>query len=353
MSSAFPKTEESLRNLYHFIVFYKQFICILNAVLSAEEKYYPNSNIESDYIWLVTKIEQIVKDKEFEYFASLNDFNKLATSLFSYEGKMNLKKFNFLKEVKLYKLYKPLIPLYSLDILNDEIKRAGFINYLLNKTGATLINHIEQFYDRIYLENNKKSYQLKEEEQRILIESNWHILEYAEQITTIKQKRLEEKISELEAIQTEQSLENLFQSSFRLIEEFIEDINLKNIVTNDLQQAKLCYQKHAYKATVLLCGGIIEAILKEAITSKNSNRPVEREFLAVINRAEQEGIIKQITADLSHVTRVYRNTTHIDTQKTIGLIEESDAYIAIKTLKNVCDNVIDWYKITKSCRNPI
>ena len=110
--------------------------------------------------------------------------------------------------------------MYSLDILNDEIKRAGFINYLLNKTGATLINHIEQFYERIYLENNKKSYQLKEEEQRILIESNWHILEYAEQITTIKQKRLEEKISELEAIQTEQSLENLFQSSFRLIEKF-------------------------------------------------------------------------------------------------------------------------------------
>lgn len=94
-------------------------------------------------------------------------------------------------------------------------------------------------------------------------------------------------------------------------------------------------------------------MLKEAIRSTNSNKPLEREFLTIINRAEQEGIIKQITADLSHVTRVYRNTTHIDTQKSIGLIEESDAYIAIKSLKNVCDNVLDWYKINKAYKNPI
>ena len=38
----------------------------------------PNSNIESDvYMACNKEFEQIVK-KKFEYFASLNDFNKLA-----------------------------------------------------------------------------------------------------------------------------------------------------------------------------------------------------------------------------------------------------------------------------------
>ena len=120
--------------------------------------------------------------------------------------------------------------------------------------------------------------------------------------------------------------------------------NIKEAITGYIAALS---EDGAYKATVLLCGGIIEAILKEAIALANRSKPVEREFLAVINRAEQEGIIKQITADLSHVTRVYRNTTHIDTQKSLGLIEESDASIAIKTLKNVCDDVINWYKTKK------
>ncbi|KAB8316962.1 hypothetical protein SD81_028010 [Tolypothrix campylonemoides VB511288] len=349
----FPQTEESLKNLYRFVVFYRHLICILKTVFSTEENYYENSHLESDYVWLVTKIEKVVKEQEFNFFSLLNDFDSIIYSTLCKEALsacgefVSNQKLSYQMGSK-YHLYKPLIPLYSLEILNNEAANERVFTFFNNYDLISNLETVYQFYNRIFIENDKKIYQLSEEEQKILIESHCHLLAYAEQISKRKTEKLEQKINQLEEVQKEQSIERFFQSSFRLIEEFIEDSHLKNIVREDLNSARFCFTNGAYKATVLLCGGIIEAILKEAIASGKNSKPIEREFLAIINSSDQEGIIKQITADLSHVTRVYRNTTHIDTQKSVGLIEESDASIAIKTLKNVCDDVLDWYKRIKA-----
>ncbi|MGR3309496.1 MAG: hypothetical protein ACUZ77_01870 [Candidatus Brocadiales bacterium] len=96
---------------------------------------------------------------------------------------------------------------------------------------------------------------------------------------------------------------------------------LKAVLERDFSEIQKCLASDCWKASIILCGSAIEAILyyvlkqreNEALASKNSNRKDKLEewnLVTLIKVASDLKLIKEGVTSFSHSVRDYRNLVH-------------------------------------------
>lgn len=104
------------------------------------------------------------------------------------------------------------------------------------------------------------------------------------------------------------------------VDELLEKIKstklalIKEIVEADFKEIKKCVNQEAYKATVILCGSILEAVLLDWLSDiKKRNYLREREdlsFFDMIKEMEKTGVFDRKLTNYAHKVRDYRNLVH-------------------------------------------
>lgn len=104
------------------------------------------------------------------------------------------------------------------------------------------------------------------------------------------------------------------------VDELLEKIKstkltlIKEIVEADFKEIKKCVNQEAYKATVILCGSILEAVLLDwlsEIKRRNFiNAREELSFFDMIKEMERTGVFDRKLTDYAHKVRDYRNLVH-------------------------------------------
>lgn len=104
------------------------------------------------------------------------------------------------------------------------------------------------------------------------------------------------------------------------VDELLEKIKstklalIKEIVEADFKEIKKCVNQEAYKATIILCGSILEAVLLDWLSEiKKRNYINSREelsFFEMIKEMEKTGIFDSTLTEYAHKVRDYRNLVH-------------------------------------------
>lgn len=130
---------------------------------------------------------------------------------------------------------------------------------------------------------------------------------------------------------------------------FISNIELRTQLESDWQEANEVHQAKAWKSCVVLCGGILEGMLIDALQNrkeeasrsykelKQKERPpnISRWSLQdMVDVAQDIGILGKGSFYLSHAIRQYRNLIHPAKQVAEGIeITEDSANIAISSIR--------------------
>ncbi|MGB8656739.1 MAG: hypothetical protein WCE90_03015 [Candidatus Zixiibacteriota bacterium] len=128
---------------------------------------------------------------------------------------------------------------------------------------------------------------------------------------------------------------------------FVVDTELREIIERDYQEVQKVKNAKAPKATIVLAGSIIEALLLEALLKDSPKAkiapkaPKENELRkwhlnSLIEVAEELGKIEQDTTQFSYVVKDYRNLIHPGKEIRIKLKPKpEEAEIAFQVLKKV------------------
>lgn len=136
--------------------------------------------------------------------------------------------------------------------------------------------------------------------------------------------------------------------------EFIVDEEMKNLLIKDWIEAEKAFNYELYKSTMVLCGAILEALLRDALYLKEKVKvkfipPIKDvQFHQLIDFAEQQGIIKHDVAKLSHNVRDYRNLIHL--QKKELNVNKETANIIVSLLKLAYENISAWHTKNRAVR---
>jgi hypothetical protein len=89
---------------------------------------------------------------------------------------------------------------------------------------------------------------------------------------------------------------------------------IKEIVEADFKEIQKCVGQDAYKATVILCGSILEAILLDWLSEINNknyfNSKEKVSFFDMIKEMERSGVFNRTDTDYANKIREYRNLVH-------------------------------------------
>ena len=89
---------------------------------------------------------------------------------------------------------------------------------------------------------------------------------------------------------------------------------IKEIIEADFMEIKKCVNQEAYKATVVLCGSILEAVLLDWLSEIKRqnfiNAKEELSFFDMIEEMETTGVFDQKLTGYAHKVRDYRNLIH-------------------------------------------
>jgi hypothetical protein len=121
---------------------------------------------------------------------------------------------------------------------------------------------------------------------------------------------------------------------------FLENDDLKKLIIEDYAEARRSLQGRNYKATILLCGSIAEAILTATIDKANlpgittKKLYTDYNLSTLVDTAEKHNLIKDKTLfPLLEPLRHYRNTIHPGVQVRQSLsLDSSKARIALETI---------------------
>ena len=168
---------------------------------------------------------------------------------------------------------------------------------------------------------------------------------------------------------------------YRLLKEFLldknEDPDLKftasefplNEALNNLEEMRSNFEAKSYKSTVILCGALIEVIIKHIIhtnpeTAKKAkgghsaprlrpnnkgSEPKPKEGKSESNEwtmrmyldtARRMNVLSQGTKDFAQGVWYFRNLVHIKKDESF---DESKATACLKTLNMMCGEIIEWY----------
>lgn len=128
---------------------------------------------------------------------------------------------------------------------------------------------------------------------------------------------------------------------------FVKDADLRRILERDYQEVQRAYLVEAWKSTIILSGGAIEAILTDLLLANESTArsataaPSEPDirkwkFVHLINVAVELGLINIGLEKFSHSVREYRNLVHPGNEIREHLkVEKEEAKIALEVLNMV------------------
>jgi hypothetical protein len=119
---------------------------------------------------------------------------------------------------------------------------------------------------------------------------------------------------------------------------FIDDADFKRMIIDDYVEARRSLAVKNYKAAIVLCGSISEAILTFVVAKIDSNVDTEvlyrKGFDELIKAIKDRGIIKDPSLlSLLESIRLYRNMIHPGRAKRLGLTaNSSNAQVALETV---------------------
>lgn len=154
-------------------------------------------------------------------------------------------------------------------------------------------------------------------------------------------RRLEQEMHPKSSIQAEPR--QLEKEDFS----FVADTKLREIIERDYEEVQKIKNARAPKATIVLAGSIVEALLLEALLKESSKAkmsskaPKENDLRkwplnGLIEVAEELGKIEQDTTKFSYVVKDYRNLIHPGKEIRIKLKPKpEEAEIAFQVLKKV------------------
>lgn len=129
---------------------------------------------------------------------------------------------------------------------------------------------------------------------------------------------------------------------------FISEAGLREQLWEDWQEAQKIHEANARKSCMILCGGILEGILLDALTSDPTRARDTYERLRgkrppdlpqwnlgdLVDVAKELAILQNATIHLSHALREYRNLIHPGRQVQRGIkISKEQADIAINVVR--------------------
>jgi hypothetical protein len=120
---------------------------------------------------------------------------------------------------------------------------------------------------------------------------------------------------------------------------FIDDPDLKRGIIEDYMEAQRSLASRNFKATIVLCGSIAEAVLTSALLKHDStlvaDKLYKKSFEDLINAAKQESVITDNSLiALLEPLRQYRNLIHPGRSKRLELsTDTSKAQISVETIK--------------------
>jgi hypothetical protein len=96
---------------------------------------------------------------------------------------------------------------------------------------------------------------------------------------------------------------------------FVSDDELRQIIERDRRELNGCLANGLYKATILLAGSIIEAVLMDYFLvfpyqEKTAQQTLDANLASLINWSVETGLISPRTKELTTVVRHYRNLIH-------------------------------------------
>lgn len=150
-------------------------------------------------------------------------------------------------------------------------------------------------------------------------------------------------------LKMEKHEEKLLQSIFG----FIKNLKLRQLIRSDYSEIYLCLKAKAYKATLILCGSLVEATMLGMLESQR--KTAEDNYLeihkkhksledfpleALIKSAENLKIIPKDVAKLCDVVRDWRNLVHpsVWIEENIQ-INEKRANIAVQAIETLIDHL--------------
>jgi len=120
----------------------------------------------------------------------------------------------------------------------------------------------------------------------------------------------------------------------------VSSAELQSMLDRDLREAALGLLTHSYKATLVLCGSLIEAILLDRLKAAGSAKykcldgksrtPGRMSFADLLTTARTEGIVGDELYHLAHALRGFRNLMHpgVEQRKAATAVSEGNAQIA-------------------------
>ena len=128
---------------------------------------------------------------------------------------------------------------------------------------------------------------------------------------------------------------------------FINDKDLRIIIERDYSEIQRAYISECWKSVIILCGGVIEAILTDLLTSKDAvaksakSAPKEPDITRwdlsnLISVAVELKLVSAGVDKLSHSLREYRNLVHPGNElRNKLLFDAEEAKIAVEVLNIV------------------
>ncbi|RZB29360.1 MAG: hypothetical protein AEth_01177, partial [Candidatus Argoarchaeum ethanivorans] len=279
------REENFNREIYRLLLFYKQLTQLLETYFSGD-LIIPTDEINRNYLRLCNKIGGILGKPDFKDLARHN-----------WQPFDNLRTFN------------PDAP--------DSEWEYG---------GQQVCGNFLSAIDELFIGTGERTYPLDTEEQQLLTHVQTYLEKYRSYKTDYEKRWLQKSKKEAEEDwkkRGEKTQMKMPQFDFK----FIRDKEIKNLLTKDWEEAQKAFQNELHKATVLLCGTILESLLIDALScsekeaksnyyqkyleGKNKgNKTPEIEnwqLYQLIEIAKQQGIISADVAKLSHIVRDYRN----------------------------------------------
>ena len=216
--------------------------------------------------------------------------------------------------------------------------------------------------EEVFINSGEKIYPLNDEDQQLLNSIQNYLESYRSYKSSYEKRWLQRVEKQAEEWRKKQEKPQVEIPEFDF--EFIMDKEIKNLLIRDWKEAREAFHNELYKATIVLCGTVLEALLIDALScikeeakfsyyqkyleGKNKgNKPPEIEnwpLYQLIEIAKQQGVITSDVAKLSHIVRDYRNLIHLWAQKREKLRVDSYIASAVVNLLTVAYNdIMKWH----------
>lgn len=309
------------KDIYRLLMFYKQLLQILESFFSGHILIV-DDKLNIYYLKVCHKIEEILKKPVFE---------KLAR----YE----------------WRPYKNLRT-------PDDVEAPG-ADWEIR--GLQLCSNFLSTIEEIFISRGEKVLPLDEDDKELINQIQDYLKDYKNYKKNEETKWLQNMLSITKKSQKINDHSGLPHFDFH----FIKDKEIKELLIKDWEEAKKAFQNGLYKSTIVLCGGVIEALLiyclsliqneakssyyQKYLESKNkSAKPPEIEYwemYQLIEIAKQHNILTSNTTKLSHIIRDFRNFIHLYAQKREqSTLNQSTASVVMNLLAIIYEDILKWHK---------